>query len=106
MWNVSGQDVKMCEGDWGIELPFKVLDTTLTANDSLKLTIKAVINGSVVLEKNYSNISNNTINVSLTEHESELFKVGTYIYALDWYQNGSFYCNLIPAAKWIVGEKV
>lgn len=33
MWNVNGQDLKMCEGDLGIKLPVTISGTTLTEND-------------------------------------------------------------------------
>ena len=106
MWNVSGQDLKMCEGDWGIQLPIKIDGTTLAAADEIKLTIKTAVNGDVVFEKTFSNISQNTVNFELTEAESALLSVGTYYYALDWYQSGAFMCNIIPSSAFKVGEKV
>ena len=105
MWAVNGQDLKMTEGDWGIQLPVTIDGTTLTANDELKLTIKTAINGDVVVEKTFSNISQNTVNLVFTAQESALFSVGTYVYALDWFQNGAFVCNIIPAAMFKVVEK-
>lgn len=105
MWAVNGQDLKMTEGDWGIQLPVTIDGTTLTANDELKLTIKTAINGDIVVEKTFSNISQNTVNLVFTAQESALFSVGTYVYALDWFQNGAFVCNIIPAAMFKVVEK-
>lgn len=105
MWAVNGQDLKMTEGDWGIQLPVTIDGTTLTANDELKLTIKTAINGDIVVEKTFSNISQNTVNLVFTEQESALFSVGTYVYALDWFQDGAFVCNIIPAALFKVVEK-
>lgn len=105
MWAVNGQDLKMTEGDWGIQLPVTIDGTTLTANDELKLTIKTAINGDIVLVKTFSNISQNTVNLVITEQESALFSVGTYVYALDWFQSGAFVCNIIPAALFKVVEK-
>ena len=105
MWAVNGQDLKMTEGDWGIQLPVTIDGTTLTANDELKLTIKTAINGDIVVEKTFSNISQNTVNLVFNAQESALFSVGTYVYALDWFQNGAFVCNIIPAAMFKVVEK-
>lgn len=105
MWNVNGQDLKMVEGDWGIQLPVTVSGTTLTASDELKLTIKTAINGDTIVSKTFTNIQQNTVNLELTEAESALLPVGTYVYLLDWYQDGAFMCNIIPSAQFKVVEK-
>lgn len=105
MWNVNGQNLTMTEGDWGIQLPVTISGTTLTASDELRLTIKTAINGETIVSKNYSDISENTVNLELTEAESALLPVGTYVYLLDWYQSGAFMCNIIPSALFKVVEK-
>jgi hypothetical protein len=43
--------------------------------------------------------------VCLTEEESALFPVGVYCYRLDWYQEGTFMCNIIPDAVFKVVDK-
>ena len=98
MWNVNGQELKMCEGDWGIKLPITIGGTTLTASDELKLVIKASENGNAVITKVYTDISQNTVELEFTEAESALLSVGTYYCTLDWYQSGAFMCNIIPCA--------
>lgn len=35
MWNVIGQDLKMAEGDWGIQLPITITGTTFAENDAV-----------------------------------------------------------------------
>ena len=105
MWNVNGQDLKMVEGDWGIQLPVTVSGTTLTASDELKLTIKTAINGDTIVSKTFTNIQQNTVDLELTEAESALLPVGSYVYLLDWYQSGAFMCNIIPSALFKVVEK-
>lgn len=103
MWKVSNNDIQMVEGDFGIELPISVSGTTLTASDELRLTFKR--GAETILEKEYSNIENNTISLSLTEQESALFPVGLYVYSLDWYQDGVFVCNIVPLAVFkVVGK--
>lgn len=92
----------MTEGDYGIELPITVSGVTLGASDSLKITIA---NGTPIIEKEFSDISQNTVNLFLTESESALLPVGTYVYSLDWYQNGSFLCNIVPFGLFEVGDK-
>lgn len=105
MWAVSGKNIAMTEQDYGVSLPITVGGATLGALDSIKLTIKDKNNGTTVLTKTYSNITQNTFNLELTEQESALLKVGSYVYSLDWYQNGSFMCNIIASASFRVVDK-
>lgn len=105
MWNVTGTSLQMVEGDFGISLPVTVSGTTLTANDTLKFTFKTDPNGETILTKEYSNITQNTANLELTETESALFSVGNYFYSLDWYQDGAFMCNIIPISTFKVVDK-
>ena len=105
MWYTSGTNISMAEGDFGIDLPITVSGTTFVASDSLKLTIKDVLNGSVIIEKDFSNIQQNTITLTLSSSESALLPVGKYVYSLDWYQSGQFLCNIIPISILKVVEK-
>ena len=105
MWTVNGKDLCMCEGDWGIELPLVVNGIKPSGTDGIKLTIKTEKNETVLLEKNFTNITKNTINLKLTEQETEQLPVGKYVYSIDWYQNGSFRCNIIPFAIFKVIDK-
>lgn len=105
MWVVSGQNLSMAEGDYGVQLPITINGTELTLSDSIKVTFKTAKNGETILEKDFSSILNNTINLELTEEESALFKVGAYVYSLDWYYNGVFQCNIIPCSVLRVVDK-
>ena len=105
MWNVTNLDITMTEGDWGIKLPVAVSGVTITASDEMKLVIKGAKNGPVLIEKTFSNIQNSTIDLELTEAESALLEPGKYVYALDWYQDGAFLCNLIPLSNLKVVDK-
>lgn len=105
MWNVNGQDLKMCRGDWGIRLPITVSGVTLSNNDELLFVLKKQDSGSAIITKTFSHIVNNTINLEFTENESNLLPVGGYVYSLDWYQNGAFLCNIIPSSLFKVVAK-
>ena len=105
MWAVNGQDIKMTEGDFGISLPIIISGVEFAAEDSVKLTIKATANGSALIEKTYTDISQNTVTLDITEAETALLPVGSYIYILDWYQSGAFMCNIIPTASFKVVDK-
>lgn len=105
MWNVSGYNLQMAEGDYGLALPISISGTTLGAQDSIKLTFKTAVNGDEILSKTFDGITDNTVSLELTEAESALFPVGQYVYRLDWYQNGNFMCNIILAANLKVVDK-
>jgi 5-formaminoimidazole-4-carboxamide-1-beta-D-ribofuranosyl 5'-monophosphate synthetase len=95
----------MVEGDYGLKLPVTVSGTTLASSDSLRFTFKAGRNGDTILTKEYENIVDNTIQFELSESESALFPVGSYVFSLDWYQDGNFMCNIIPCANLRVVDK-
>jgi hypothetical protein len=104
-WSVNGQNLAMAEGDYGIKLPVTIKGTTLGAQDSIKLTFKAAVNGEEILSKEFDGIIDNTVSLELTEEESALLPVGAYVYSLDWYQSGNFMCNIIPSASLKVVDK-
>lgn len=105
MWDVSGYNLQMAEGDYGLALPILISGTTLGEQDSIKLTFKTAVNGDEILSKTFDGITDNTVSLELTDEESALFSVGVYVYRLDWYQNGNFMCNIIPYAQFRVVDK-
>lgn len=105
-WDVKDRFVlSMVEGDYGVSLPIHIGGATFAANDEVKLVIKSALNSEAIVQKPFSNIQQNTVNLMLTEAESALLPVGNYVYSLDWYQNGAFMCNIIPWANFRVVEK-
>ena len=103
-WDVSGNYLTMAEEDFGIELPFSVSGTTLSSFDTLRFTFKNKMNGTTILEKEYTP-EENSAELVFTEAESELFPVGKYVYNLDWYRDGVFMCNLIQCGTFRVVDK-
>lgn len=103
MWNVNGLQLNMTEGDWGVKLPVTVTGVTFTANDSVRIKIQR--DETTIIEKEYTNITQNTFDLEFTEAESALLPVGSYLYSLDWYQDGAFMCNIIPSGMFLVGDK-
>ena len=109
MWNTKGKnstDLTMCEGDFGVSLPFVIVGITIGSSDSVRLTVKKTKNGSPLIEKEYTNIIGNTIGLSFTEDETLLLKVGTYLYSLDWYQGDTFMYNIVNNSKLKVEDKI
>ena len=108
MWSVlnpGDPNIKMAENDYGIQLPIVLKGLTFGAADTVRVTIKNKINGTDIIEKEYTNVQNNTINFELTEADSALLPKGTYIYRIDWYKNDVFMCNLVPYAELKVVDK-
>lgn len=103
MWNVNGITLNMTESDWGVKLPVTVTGVTFTANDSVRIKIQR--GETTIIEKEYTNITQNTFDLEFTEAESALLSVGSYLYSLDWYQHGAFMCNIIPRGLFVVGDK-
>ena len=104
MWNVNGNSLQMCEGDYGITLPVTITGATFGEGDALRFTFKAVPNGETILTKEYTP-ENNALVLSFTSAETAKFPQGGYCYSLDWYKNGNFMCNLVPAASFKVVDK-
>ncbi len=104
MWIAQGMNLSMAEGDFGIQLQVQINGATFTESDSIRITFKNVRNGTEILSKGYQP-EDGSVYLEFTEAESELFPVGTYVYLIDWYQNGTFLCNLVPAAPFKVVDK-
>ena len=103
MWKATGNNMQMTVGDFGIELPVTISGISFNASDSVRFDIK---NGDTsVLQKTFTNVSDNTVTLELTEEESALFKVGVYLYSLDWYRDGVFMCNLVEYGIFRVVDK-
>lgn len=103
MWNVNGINLMMTEGDFGVRLPVYINGVTLGQNDSVKIAI--ISSTGPVVERVFDNISGNKAYLVLSEQETAMLPVGDYKYRLDWYQNGSFMCNIIPSASFRVVDK-
>lgn len=104
MWACTGQSIQMVEGDFGIELPLSVNGVTFTEHDDLR--IKIAQGEDVLITKTFSNITNNTVQLVLSEAESALLPIGAYQYSLDWFQDGAFMCNVIQRASFKVVDKL
>lgn len=105
MWSGRATQLKMVEGDWGLALPFTVSGVMMGENDSLRFTFKKTVNGDTVLEKTFDGITDNTVQLTFSQEESALFTPGTYVFALDWYQDGSFLGNIIDNGSLKVVDK-
>lgn len=106
MFEAKNTKIEMTEGDYGIVLPIELeIEGELAPVDKFSFKIFKEINEEPIIEKVFSNITNNTIEFQLTKEESELLGVGTYYYDIDWYQENLFLNNIIAEAKFKVLEK-
>ena len=103
--NEGSLNIKMVEGDYGIVLPIKLENKTISSDDKFSIKIFKEINGELVVKKEYSNIQDNTIEFKLTKEESALLSVGEYVYDLDWFQEDAFLGNILANKKFTVKEK-
>ena len=95
----------MAEGDFGIQLPFTIDGVTFGQSDSVGIVIKDKKNGTEIISKQFSPVTDNTVNLEFTEAESALLPVGIYAYFLDWFEEGNFRCNIITESKLKVVDK-
>ena len=109
MWNIKSKnstDITMTEGDFGVEMSIAIDGVSISSLDTILMTIKKTKNGKAVLEKTFTINEDNTIDLSFTEAETDELKVGTYLYALDWYRNGVFMYNIVNNSKLKVEDKI
>ena len=105
-WSVNGNNLQICEGDWGVQLKVTLNEEiTLSASDKVLFTFKTQKNGNTLFTKEYTNIQDNIVWLEFTEEESAMLAVGTYAYSLDWYQDDAFLCNITPSALLKVVDK-
>ncbi len=104
-WEVIGNNIEMTRGDYGVQLPIVISGPSLTSLDAVKFTLKDGVGGPVILEKTFTNISSNTVNLELSEADTAKLQPRSYVYNLDWYQSGAFLCNIIGNASFkVVGK--
>ena len=100
--------IGMIEGDFGIVLPINITleeGETITPQDQFSMKIFDRKSENPLVEKTFNNITNNTMNFKLTKEESNLLKVGTYYYDIDWFQGENFLGNITAKAKFKVLDK-
>lgn len=107
------KQITMTEGDFGVSLPLEIIldaEETISEIDSFSIKIFDEVHGNLLVEKHFTNIQDNTIELQLTQEESALlpvgeYDVGKYYYDLDWYQNQVFMDNLLAKKPFIVEKK-
>ena len=108
MWALiteDGANVSFVEGDYGIILPINVSGIDIASDDTIKVTVKDSKNGTTVVEKTITGVTDNVIPLSFNATESASLTPGKYVYNLDWYHNSTFLCNIVNCAMLKVVDK-
>ena len=104
MIETQNQSISMVEGEFGEALEINFTDMSFSSRDTLALRIFKT-KGTTIIEKTYSDVSNNQIILRLTQQESNKLSPGEYRYEIDWYQDGFFQITLLRNKLFRVLEK-
>lgn len=99
MFVVSNRNIVMNKGDFGVILEFE-FDRKMPF--SVVITIKK--GNSVVITKNYTDVSSGLLEFSLTKAESDKLNVGEYTWNMYQYYEGSLKNTLVASKSFIVKE--
>lgn len=99
MFVVSNRNIVMNKGDFGVILEFE-FDRKLPF--SVVITIKK--GNSIVITKNYTDVSSGLLEFSLTKAESDKLNVGEYTWNMYQYYEGSLKNTLVASKSFIVKE--
>lgn len=105
MWGVVGNNLTMTEADFGVGLKTTLKNVPFSNGDSILFSFKDKMNGNTILTKEFTTVTNNQFNLVLTQADSLLLPIGTYVYSADWYRDGDFMCCLVEQATLKVGDK-
>ena len=104
--NKGSNKLSMVEGDYGLTLPLIINGITISTDDKLNFYIKKDKNSEKIVDQNYENIENNTINLTFSKEESDRLPIGNYKYAIDWYKQDTFCGNIIKEKDFEVEDKL
>lgn len=109
MLKASGKTIIMDEGDYGLDLPFKIRGDILST-DTIKFTIKENEYSDEVLYKEFTNLSEEdgvfVFVLSFTQEDSKKLLSGNYKYGIKQYRDGEFLSTIIKSDKFIVEKGV
>lgn len=103
--NEENKTITMVEGEFGVSLPITIVGAEMTDEDNLLFTIKNADNEEII-NKQFTNIIDNTIDFVLTKLESDKLKKGYYFYSIDWFRNDEFMANIINGEIFHVEGKI
>ena len=105
MWGVVGNNLTMTEADFGVGLKTTLKGISFSNGDSIRFTFKDKANGETILTKEITTVTNNQFTLILSQADSLLLPIGTYVYSADWYKEGNFMCCIVEQATLKVGDK-
>lgn len=96
----SGLDIEMNKGDFGVILTVNFDDI---ANTNIKFIISD-LNKNAIIEKTFDNITDNKIDLVLTEEETAKLDVGRYTWSLYQYVENELKNTLVVGKTFKVKE--
>ncbi len=97
-WDKKTSTITMDAGDFGVGLSCDVKGMTLTATDCLRFRLQDVLTGETLVQKDFTNIQSNHLELVLTKADSDLLPRGIYAYTWEWFQNNILQYALISNA--------
>lgn len=88
MLKVNGKQLIMNAGDYGETVEFKLINGTILENDDITLIIENKRTFNNIIEKKLDITGVNEFEFTLTEEETALLDVGTYLWGILWERNG------------------
>lgn len=104
MIRAENKTIKMVEGDFGLPLPITVTGTTISNDETIKITINNM-EKEEIFSQEYKDIKNNTFDLIFTEEQSKELKEGMYTYSIDWFKGTTFLGNIVNGEMFEVEGK-
>ena len=105
MWNSCGTTIETTKCDFGVSLPITIDDVEFAAGDELQFAVKVKAGGAAVIERTFTDITENAVSLVLTAEEAAALNVGAYVWTLDWYRDGVLQYNLVRLGSFkVVGK--
>ena len=105
----QGKTIKMDEGDYGLDLTFRITGNLLST-DTIKFIIKANEYSEEILCKEFSNLSEEdgefVFVLSFSKEETSKLSAGDYKYGIKQYRDGEFLNTVIKSAAFKVEKGV
>lgn len=111
MLRTIGKTIIMDEGDYGLDLPFKLSGKNILANDTIAFKIGyGLYSDKCIVKKEFNNLVEKdgkfVFVLNFDKNETELLKSGEYVYGLKQYRDGEFLNTIINCEKFIVNKGV
>lgn len=88
MLRVNGKQLIMNQGDYGETITFKLCHGNILENDTVTVIIEDKRTLNNVLEIAADIVDSTTFEITITEQQTDLLPVGTYLWGILWERDG------------------